>query len=493
MGKAGKVLGQVLASYGISQGNLAAALGIARSNVHRWVNEVRDPNSETVQGIITALQAINPDAAEEFISLYASDLALGQNSVSSVSSQDISVNPVSGGFGRLPETPGLNVAALSRLFDKTTTSYKYVFFLSLLDILRKRNFDADSPISLRELVIEMLVNAWYPHTYFKLSFGREDKITTKLDSLELDLDEPAFDESEKEALREEISKRNLESVLVGKESLMRYVPFRLITPFLSQELKAYRIQNRGTPRNDDLENEIIILLAERYFDTVKPLYKFDGDSPKSCKSVYLCSQWVSYIRVNYSIVRGWVAWEWLQYMQSRNPNTPAISNKLFPQIRRGALTTHTKYWQAVLEHTSEISCIYSNRPLTVDSKISLDHYLPWSFIAHDQIWNLVPTFGDVNSSKSKIIPSSIYFDSFVRVHYLGLKVWKEKMSRSGAWNKFIDAYISDLRLHTRDDLTDFETLSKAFNSTFQPLMSLATSLGFEAGWIYSQSCGNPIG
>lgn len=486
MGKAGKVLGQVLTSYGISQGKLAEQLGIARSNVHRWVAEVRDPNSETVQGIITALKAINPDASNEFIDLYASDLAIGQDALTE-SSSGAWVNPVGEGVARLPEAEGLNVAALSRLFDKTTTSYKYVFFLSLLDILRRQNFNIDSPISLRDLLIEILVNSWYPHTYFKLSFGIQDKIAIKLDSLELDLDKPAFDESEKNLLREEIAKRNLDNLLVGKDSLMRYVPFRLITPFLSQQLKAYKSQNRGTTRNDDLENEIIMALAEQYFDTAKPLYKFDGDSPKSCKSIHLSPEWISYLRINYPIIRGWVSWEWLQYMQSKNPSTPAISNKLFPQIRRGALASQTKYWQKILEYTDEINCIYSNRPLRADSKLSLDHYLPWSFVAHDQIWNLVPTFSDVNSSKSKIIPSSVYFDSFVRVHHLGLKIWKEKMSKDKTWNRFIDMYISDLRLHTKDDLTDFEKLSKAYNSTFQPLLSLATSLGFEAGWNYSQN------
>ncbi|MBE9011876.1 helix-turn-helix domain-containing protein [Pseudanabaenaceae cyanobacterium LEGE 13415] len=487
MGKAGKVLAQVLTNYSISQGKLAEKLGIARSNVHRWVAEIRDPNSETVQGIIAALREISPNAADEFISLYASDLAVGETSVLENDSSRTWLNPIFGGLARLPETDGLNIAALSRIFDKTTTSYKYVFFLSLLDILRRRNFDAESPISLRELLIEILVNAWYPHTYFKLSFGLQDKIAIKLDSLELNLDKPAFDESEKEALREEISKRNLDNLLSGKDSLMRYVPFRLIAPFLSQQLKAYKSNNRSATRNDDLENAVIVALAEQHFDTAKPLYKLDSDSPTSCKSIYLCPEWVAYIRVNYSIVKGWVAWEWLQYMQSRNPSTPAISSKLFPQIRRGALTSQTKYWQAVLEHTDQISCIYSNRPLRADSQISLDHYLPWSFVAHDQIWNLIPTFADVNSSKSKIIPSAVYFDAFVRVHHLGLKVWKEKMSKDRTWNKFIDVYISDLRLQTKDDLTDFEKLSKAYSSTFQPLMSLATSLGFEAGWNYSKN------
>lgn len=70
MGKAGRALKQVLENYGISQTKLARELGVGRSNVYRWVNEVRDPNSETVLSIIQALENINPEAAIEFRKLY---------------------------------------------------------------------------------------------------------------------------------------------------------------------------------------------------------------------------------------------------------------------------------------------------------------------------------------------------------------------------------------------------------------------------------------
>ena len=73
MGKAGKVLGQILEEYSISQTKLASELGIGRSNVYRWVNEVRDPNSETVLLIVKALESISPEAASRFKHLYLSD------------------------------------------------------------------------------------------------------------------------------------------------------------------------------------------------------------------------------------------------------------------------------------------------------------------------------------------------------------------------------------------------------------------------------------
>ena len=70
MGKAGRVLKVVLDQYNISQIKLADQLGVGRSNVYRWANEVRDPTSETVIAIIKALEEINPDAAAEFRRLY---------------------------------------------------------------------------------------------------------------------------------------------------------------------------------------------------------------------------------------------------------------------------------------------------------------------------------------------------------------------------------------------------------------------------------------
>jgi predicted DNA-binding protein (UPF0251 family) len=70
MGRAGKALKQVLDKYEITQNRLAVTMGVGRSNVHRWINEVRDPVAEAVLDIRDGLKQINPEAAEEFITLY---------------------------------------------------------------------------------------------------------------------------------------------------------------------------------------------------------------------------------------------------------------------------------------------------------------------------------------------------------------------------------------------------------------------------------------
>ncbi len=70
MSKAGKALKQVLETYGISQNQLAAIMGIGRSSINRWVSEERDPSAEAVFAIKQALQTFNRQAADEFVRLY---------------------------------------------------------------------------------------------------------------------------------------------------------------------------------------------------------------------------------------------------------------------------------------------------------------------------------------------------------------------------------------------------------------------------------------
>ncbi|MFO7585650.1 MAG: HNH endonuclease domain-containing protein [Anaerolineales bacterium] len=35
---------------------------------------------------------------------------------------------------------------------------------------------------------------------------------------------------------------------------------------------------------------------------------------------------------------------------------------------------------------------------------SLDHFLPWRYVAHDLLWNILPASKSVNSSKSDSLP-----------------------------------------------------------------------------------------
>ncbi|WP_088893784.1 HNH endonuclease domain-containing protein [Leptolyngbya ohadii] len=371
---------------------------------------------------------------------------------------------------KLPASEEVNIAALARLFADTTNSYKYIFFISILDILKRRNFDVSQDVSLDEIIVEMLANAWYPHTYFKLSFGTRDKIAESLDLLNLKVEEPVlkFTDTDKKLLRSTIEGQNLKKI---SQRLKRYVPFRLIVPFLESELQGIEKKSQGN--NLDIR---VPKVAETYFGDLKPLYRFNSDSYSSCNAIILHPSWANYLEKHYSIVRGWASWEWLSYMQKRNPNTPGIIHKLFAPNKRESLSKQTTYWRRVLENT-DFYCIYSNQKIEPD-KFSLDHYLPWSFVAHDQLWNLVPTTPEVNSSKSNDLPPSTFFDKFVSAQHLSLRISHEKMAKA-EWRKTTETYIDALRIPDQDALLDIDTLRSSYDTVINPLLSIATNQGFK--------------
>jgi|SaaInlStandDraft_7_1057024.scaffolds.fasta_scaffold16127_4 hypothetical protein len=379
----------------------------------------------------------------------------------------------------LPYSNNLNTKALAGLFNNTTNSYKFIFFISLIDILKRRDFVVNEPISFTELTIEMLANAWYPHSLFKLSFGTQDTISKKLDSLVLEITDPTlkFHDTDKNLLRNTI-KIAIEQG--NSKRLMEFVPFRILSPFLEQELKDIDKAKWG------VFEEAMPLIVNHNFHTRNPLYKFNSDERKKCTHIIFNTQWAEYFKENFSIIHGWASWHWLQYMQKRNPSSPNLINKLFVPSRRSSLNKQSIFWKKVLQSkgTQDFHCIYSGAPLT-DTNFSLDHYLPWSFVAHDQIWNLIPTPAEINSSKSNNLPHDSYLNKFIKFQHQGLIIAKDIYSSREFDNK-TEPFVADLPLNQTSDLLNFNKLHSAYTQTIIPLHLIAKNQGFSSSWLYSE-------
>ena len=461
MSKATEALQQTLEQYKIAQNQLAKALGVERPTVFRWFHGRTDLYAETVVQICDALRAINSEAADFFIWTYLGvDLETVRDPVLPAAPQT------------LPASEVVNIAALSFLFSNTTNSYKYLFFMAILEILRRRQFEALSSISFQEIIIEMLASAWYPHTYFKLSLGQQDQIAQKLDALKLEISQPIlkFTDTNKTLLRKTILEQSPRYLI---KDLSRYVPFRLLNPFLEEQLKDV---DKG--KGNTLDKAMPQIAAD-FFNTAKPLYKFNSVKYTDVNAIELHPAWVSYFEQHYAIVKGWASWEWLGYMQTRNPSTPGLINKLFMPSKRDSLVKQTKFWKLVLKH-QPLTCIYSGAPLDDSTQISLDHYLPWSFVAHDQLWNLIPTSQAINSSKSNNLPQSSLLDEFVRMQHLAL-VTSQNHMKAKEWQEFVEPYETDLGI-PKEKLTNLKDLQNSYSQVITPLMSLAKNQGFQT-WI----------
>ena len=251
----------------------------------------------------------------------------------------------------LPDSDRLDIAALSGLFRNTTNSYKYLFFLSLLTLIKERNFSIDKGILLRDIESEMLVTAWYPNVFFKLSFGTQDKISLALKQIQdTDNDRNVLSKSGRQTLRNRIVVDSYEKVQTY--NFMRYVPNRILRPFFVRETK-------GMP--DYLVDQKIPELAAKQFLERCPLFYFD----ESRERIFLHIDWIAYLERHQAIIEGWALWHWADYMQRRNPNIPAVTQKLFPPDQRESLNAQRKFWNSVIDQ-GEIRCIYTDKKICGD-------------------------------------------------------------------------------------------------------------------------------
>ena len=139
---------------------------------------------------------------------------------------------------------------------------------------------------------------------------------------------------------------------------------------------------------------------------------------------------MDYLYTNYQIVSGWVELSMIRYLQRRNPSVPGIADKLHaPEMRK--LKKARDFWAAVVDFTP-VRNIYVPGAVMDTHDLSLDHFVPWSYVAHDELWNLVPTTRAVNSSKSNGLPNwDLYFPALCDVEYTAYQtIWQSDHIRS---------------------------------------------------------------
>ena len=372
----------------------------------------------------------------------------------------------------LPDSDRLDIAVLSGLFRNTTNSYKYLFFLSLLTLMKKRGFAIDKGILLRDIEIEMLVTAWYPNVFFKLSFGIQDKIPPALEQIPFDGNDRNFLSA---SGRQKLCRRIVDSYEeIQDYNFMRYVPTRILRPFFACETRGM---------SDSKVDKKIRKLATEHFQKRRPLFCFD----ESEECIFLHPDWIAYLKKHQSIIEGWALWHWAYYMQEFNPDTLTVMQKLLPPDKKKPLRAQRKFWSFVIEQGEiEIRCIYTERKICDDDYV-LDHFLPWRFVAHDQLWNLVPVDSCANSFKSDQLPAEKYIDRLAEIQYAALSIVQNRYSND-KWKKVVESYIAGLHIEHPWELMDRSKLKFAYRETLNSLMSIAKLRGFRSGWSYRPVC-----
>jgi len=333
---------------------------------------------------------------------------------------------------KLPYEENLPVEKLSKVFASTSASYKFFWFKALFE----RAVGGETTIVYRDLVHDMITEAWYMVTEYHLSLGVSDQLQSLIRLLQ---ERSGLKPSEKkEKIREYLESCKDPDVLHQKEKLMEMVPYRLQSAFLPEKGRSEYF--KGSPHAQ-------IARLNAYQDKYRNLMYRYCDCGKLDSTVTVEPEWIPYLQKNQEIIRGWLAYSLIQYLQARNPNVPGISDKITPPETRNL--THVKqYWKMLLA-VHPVREIYTGQVMD-GSSFSIDHFVPWSYVAHDELWNLNPTTRSINSSKSNDLPKwEQYFPLLQRQEYeLYREIWKHERILE-AFNKCADKNLNDSRLRQK--------------------------------------------
>ena len=365
----------------------------------------------------------------------------------------------------LPKRDDLETAFLARIFDNTSESYKFFWFQAVLE----KVLEGRKTMSYEELVDSMIVNAWYMVSEYHLNLGPFDtleKTVIYLKNLSC-----LRSCEKKESLHAFLYTCNDKTLKEYKNTLIRHVPYRLQAPLLGKIKGKDWSSSYGSLINKINETEGLIY----YF----------GDYRGLNTNIRVDDPWYEYVWDNKDILRGWLQYKMIVYLQKRNPSVPGISDKLYPPVER-KLNDVKRYWKLILE-IEPMHEIYGNQVLLSDN-MSIDHFVPWSYVAHDELWNLTPTTKEINSSKSNRLPDwESYFGPLSYAEYRSyVHIWKDEKVRQ-EFDRVSKEHLNNpdvkAKLYLEKGL-DYPTFKKRLEDTVRPVYLSAMNSGFEI-WSYN--------
>jgi hypothetical protein len=339
----------------------------------------------------------------------------------------------------LPSSTNLPVNKLASVFGNTVATYKYYWFIALIELVEQGNIE----IPKKKIFSRMISNSWYTINYFHISFGKQDNLQIAVERI-LQEENLTIDEK-KSKLEICLENSNNRETLNQLFHFDKNVPHWFLSPWFPKKGKSeiYKLSH-------SFENDSLYALHKDHI-VLNPI-------------------WIDYLKSNAKVLKDFAYWNLSLFLQTRNPNVPDIPNKLIkPVIRNGLVKQTNQYWKLVFQELGSINCIFTNTKLYFDEKnFALDHFVPHAFVSHDLIWNLIPIEKNFNSSKSDKLPLfGTYFDKFYDLQKTAFEINKHNNPKS----KYMDEFLTIF-----PNIEVFE--KERFSSTIQPLITIASNNGF---------------
>jgi hypothetical protein len=340
----------------------------------------------------------------------------------------------------VPQDPNLPIHLLAACFNNTSATYKFYWFLAILHQVEQ----GKTEIPKQDLFADMVAQAWFTVNYFHISFGKQDKLQQAIEIIKMQ--EDLTIDTGRDVIRQRLAK----SVKSTTQKALNYFNSEVPHRFLSPWFRA-------------ADTQTAYLLSQ----------SFNANCPYALYKdhIVINSAWEGYLRRHAGILKGFCYWHLTLYLQSKNPNVPDIANKLIKLPIRKALTAQRKqFWDIVIGELGKVDCIYTNRSLHIGD-YAVEHFIPYAFVSHDLIWNLIPADRSFNSIKCDKLPLlEQHFDAFFDLQKNAVAVMQYKAPK----NKFLQDYLTLF-----PGLTPEYFNRQKFREQVEPLITIASHNGFE--------------
>ena len=261
-------------------------------------------------------------------------------------------------------------AAIGSVFtshSKKDSSYKYGFLKSIIDNIY--NTDEELRLSFEQLFTKFAEIYWN----LILKYEIRQKAATndkKQTSLERILHEVA-----------------------NKYNILRNVPFESLPRHIIAEV-SHKVKIKCK----------ICVVGALYEDTKQLFYSFS----KKDEWIQINPLMYEFIGKHKLIIEKLNYYEWAKFLEK--VNTDSVMSHLLEKLDESAKRNNLSVYRNVLfEEFEEKKCFYCGKKLSIRNA-EVDHFIPWSFIKDDNLWNLVLSCSACNRQKSDKLPDLIYLN-----------------------------------------------------------------------------------
>ena len=301
----------------------------------------------------------------------------------------------------------LDMKSFARMLESPTQCYKFYWLEAILTLLPNHD-----EISFEEIIHEMFWEAWYTVTQYHLHLGptiqgkSENYIEHAVHIIEQDTEAklPMSNEQFNYLLE-----KNRTKIKPDVDGLIKNVPYRLLSSFASEI--------SGDDRIWDQKKRLIAYIELLNETQYLPYIIIDGRG--ASRKIRMNEAWKQVLLDNYSVIHSWIQMKKIRFLQDRNPGVPGIVYKLEDgEDRQRRLAAVRELWTTYeIVKQKPLTDFYSGEKIE-KNKLSIDHFIPWSYVVNDELWNLIPMDKSLNSRKGNKLPKwDKFFPKFANVQY----------------------------------------------------------------------------